>query len=624
MSLKTRLRIAVVALVTLVVLAMSALYLYDFTQMVFKNASERADLVAKQVSGNLPGLLNTEVAARGLHPTSPEEWNAAWTDAIRTDPAIKTMLQRTLAGADMVVDILIADGRGMVLAAANPAQIGKTVAPPKDFRKIQEGFWVANLWDLMTRREDYYTSSPIGVDNAQVLCNVTVVIRSVLVRHDIQPAFNNLALAFSAALFIAVFLGSVLPNLLLGPLQRVSRNIDLIRTGQFDASAPKVQREAAEFAAVQSKLIQLGEQYRGAKQDVTELRSNVDQLLERLEEAVLLFDPSGRLVMAGEPAERLLGKNREELIGHSIEELFPGSTVLGGAIQNAVHSRQSIREQPFIMARAGGNLRLLAAMQVLHKGSSEEPMGTLITLRDAESRRQLELQLDVSTRLAAISRLTGGVAHEIKNPLNAIALHLEVLRDKLPAEQPEVEVIVREIKRLDNVVKTFLNFNKPVELQAHPIDLSDVVEQVLSLVSVDAKSKQVEIETALLPLLWINGDSDLLTQAILNVVNNGLESMQEGGTLTIRTEWAGDECQITIADDGAGIAPEVRDRIFHLYFTTKEQGTGIGLATTFRLVQLHSGTIDFVSEQGIGTTFRFRFPGMPDYRLEATSATSSS
>src|SRR5450432_3059869 len=117
MSLKTRLRIAVVALVTLVVLAMSALYLYDFTQMVFKNASERADLVAKQVSGNLPGLLNTEVAARGLHPASPEEWNAAWTDAIRTDPAIKTMLQRALAGADMVVDILIADGRGMVLAA---------------------------------------------------------------------------------------------------------------------------------------------------------------------------------------------------------------------------------------------------------------------------------------------------------------------------------------------------------------------------------------------------------------------------------------------------------------------------------------------------------------------------
>lgn len=624
MSLKARVRIAVVVLVTLVVLGMSALYLYDFTQMVFKNASERADLVAKQVSGSLPGLLNNGVAAHGLHPATPEEWKAAWTEIIRADPAIKAALQRALAGAELVVDILITDDRGKVLAAANPAQIGKTVSPPRDFRRIQERFWLANLWDLMRRREDYFATSPIGVDNTQVFCNVTVVIRSVLVKHDIQPAFNNLELAFAAALFIAIFLGSVLPNLVLDPLQRVLRNIDLIRTGQFDAAVPRAQHEAAEFAAVQSKLSQLGEQFRGAKQESLELRSNVDQLLQRLEEAVLLFDTSGRLVMAGEPAERLLGKKREEMIGHGVEELFPGSTVLGTAIQSAVQARQSLREQLFTIGRgAAGNVRLLAGIQVLQRGSSHEQMGTLITLRDAESRRQLQLQLDISTRLAAISRLTGGVAHEIKNPLNAIALHLEVLRSKLDAEQPEVDVIMREIKRLDNVVKTFLNFNKPVELNAQPIDLNQVVEQVMALVSVEAESKRVRIESSLQPRLWINGDSDLLKQAILNVVNNALESMQEGGTLAIRTECDGDECQITIADDGGGIAPEIRDRIFHLYFTTKEQGSGIGLATTFRLVQLHSGTIDFVSEQGKGTTFRIRFPGMPDYQLEATSATSS-
>jgi PAS domain S-box-containing protein len=350
----------------------------------------------------------------------------------------------------------------------------------------------------------------------------------------------------------------------------------------------------------------------------------VDQLLQRLEEAVLLFDTSGRLVMAGEPAERLLGKKRDEMIGHSLEELFPGHTVLGGIIESAVRARQSIREQPITIIRdRGGNIRLLAGIQVLQQGSSLEQMGTLITLRDAESRRQLELQLDISSRLAAISRLTGGVAHEIKNPLNAIALHLEVLRSKLDADQPEVEVIMREIKRLDNVVKTFLNFNRPVELHAQPIDLNQVVEQVMALVSVEAESKSIRIESSLQPRLWINGDGDLLKQAILNVVNNGLESMPDGGKLTIRTEWDGDECQLTIADDGAGIAPGIQDRIFHLYFTTKEHGSGIGLATTFRLVQLHSGTIDFVSEQGKGTTFRFRFPGIPDYQLEATSAASS-
>jgi signal transduction histidine kinase len=252
-------------------------------------------------------------------------------------------------------------------------------------------------------------------------------------------------------------------------------------------------------------------------------------------------------------------------------------------------------------------------------------MGTLVKLRDVDSRRQLERQLDISSRLAAISRLTGGVAHEIKNPLNAMALHLEVLRSRLDTEQPEVDVIAREIKRLDTVVKTFLTFNRPIELQARPLDLDQVMQQVLALVSVDAEAKNIRVETVLTSKLWLNGDPDLLKQAILNVVNNAMEAMAEGGKLVIRTEWNADECQLRVTDDGPGIPAEIQDRIFNLYFTTKQQGSGIGLATTFRVVQLHSGTIDFVSEPGRGTTFRLRFPGMVDYHGEArTSATGTS
>ena len=143
--------------------------------------------------------------------------------------------------------------------------------------------------------------------------------------------------------------------------------------------------------------------------------------------------------------------------------------------------------------------------------------------------------------------------------------------------------------------------------------------------SPEAQAKQVDIEVVLQPRMLINGDPDLLKQAILNVINNGLEAMHDGGKLTVRTTWDGDDCQLEIADAGCGIAPENRERIFNLYFTTKKSGTGIGLATTFRVVQLHSGTIDFVSEPGRGTTFRLRFPAMLDYRSEVLrSATSGS
>jgi PAS domain S-box-containing protein len=478
----------------------------------------------------------------------------------------------------------------------------------------------------MTRREDYSTALPIGISgntNQVVLFNITVLIQSVFLKHDVYPTFKILGLTFASSLFIAIFLGSVLPSLMLNPLERVSRSIDMIRAGQFDTAILPLQRESSEFAAVHSKLSLLGEQYRGARQDALELRSNVEQLLEKLEEAVLFFDNTGRLMMAGDAAQRMLGKSHDEMIGHGLDELFPPSTVLGEMIGRALLTRQSVQDQPVTISRDGsGNVRLLVSVEVLRKGSGPDQMGTLVKLRDVDSRRQLERQLDISSRLAAISRLTGGVAHEIKNPLNAMALHLEVLRSRLESEQPEVEVIGREIKRLDTVVKTFLTFNRPIELQARPLDLDQVMQQVLALVSVDAEAKNIRIETVLTGKLWLNGDPDLLKQAILNVVNNALEAMAEGGKLVIQTELNADECQIRVTDDGPGIPPEIQDRIFNLYFTTKQQGSGIGLATAFRVVQLHSGTIDFVSEPGRGTTFRLRFPGMVDYHGEARTSTT--
>ncbi len=468
----------------------------------------------------------------------------------------------------------------------------------------------------MTRSENYSTTRKIGVGN-QPLFLIEVVIRSDFVRSDIEPALKSLALAFGAALFIGVFLGSVLPNLVLDPVGRMSQTIDSILAGQFETEPARSQREAREFADVQSKLSVLGQQFRGAKRDASEMRSNIEQLLQRLEQGVLLFDNTGRLMMASDPAARLLGTSHMDIIGRRVEELFSIATALGEVIGNAVRDKQTVRDQPVTLARNGaGSVKLLVSVHVLRRGPGQEDLGTLVAIRDVESRRQLERQLDLSSRLGALSRLTSGVAHEIKNPLNAMALQLEVLRGKLRGEQPEVDVIAGEIKRLDNVVKTFLNFNRPIELEAKAINLSELVEDVLALVSHEARAKNVQVESVLEEALMVNGDANLLKQAILNVVNNALEAMPKGGRLTVRTAWDGDDCQLEISDAGSGIAPEVRDRIFNLYFTTKQGGSGIGLATTFRVVQLHGGTIDFVSELGKGTTFRLRFPGMLDYRGE--------
>jgi PAS domain S-box-containing protein len=618
MSLKARLRGAIVTLVTAVVVVMSLLYLADFTKASFSAASDRADLIADQFHIYLENRLKVETARLGIQPSSSVEWEDTWTGIIRQDPDITELLMSTLAKSDLALAILITDEHGNILAASPPVTNSGAFARAEDIHQIQQRWWAVNLWDLMTRREDYVSTRPIGLQGGKhVLFNITVVIRSVLLKHSVEPALKNLLLAFALSLGVAIILGAVLPNVILDPLQRVSQSIDLIRTGQFGAAALAERRESREFADVHSKLSLLDEQYRGAKQDASELRTNIEQLLHRLEEGVLLIDDRGRVVMASEPAERMLGKTREQMADRSSLSELLGSSILGQA---------PVEDQPVEISRDGKTIRLLASVQPLQNGAAGENLGMLVTLRDVESRRQLEQQLDVSSRLAAISRLTGGVAHEIKNPLNAMALHLEVLKGKLDGEQPEIEVIGREIKRLDSVVKTFLNFNRPVDLNYRPIDLNDLVKQVLALVSLDANAKNVALKTVLEhDQLWINGDPDLLKQAVINVINNGMEAMTDGGTLTTRTSSDGGQCQLIVNDAGPGIALEIQNRVFQLYFTTKESGSGIGLATTFRVVQLHNGTIDFTSEPGKGTTFRLRFPRMVDYQGEVfTSATTGS
>jgi signal transduction histidine kinase len=261
--------------------------------------------------------------------------------------------------------------------------------------------------------------------------------------------------------------------------------------------------------------------------------------------------------------------------------------------------------------------RLLLSVDRLPGGS------TLVRLRDAEGRRLVESQLNLSTRLAAINRLTGGVAHEIKNPLNSIALRLELLRNRVlpevPSAKDEIDVIAQEITRLDRVVRTFLDFTRPMELRERPFDLAATAKALVELMRPDLEKDGVRLELSGLdqeaPLL---GDEGLIKQAVMNVLSNAQEAMSNGsgGVLSVTLDGNGDEYRLTIGDTGAGIPHELRDRIFQLYYSTKAKGSGIGLAMAFRAVQLHNGAIEVGGEEGRGAALTLRFPAQ---RSEATA-----
>ncbi|MEP7352313.1 MAG: HAMP domain-containing sensor histidine kinase [Acidobacteriota bacterium] len=228
-------------------------------------------------------------------------------------------------------------------------------------------------------------------------------------------------------------------------------------------------------------------------------------------------------------------------------------------------------------------------------------------------------QLDVATRLAAISRLSGGVAHEIKNPLNAILLRLDLLRARIGDTDDEVtkefEILSKEVLRLDRVVKTFLDFTRPVEVHFEELDLAMLVREVADFIRPQAASAKITLEcvTPDGPCL-MRGDPDLLKQAALNLVTNAVEAMSNtGGMLRLSVRRLSGKLILEVVDDGPGIPVNVRNKVFQLYFTTKSRGSGIGLAMTYRAVQLHNGTVSFSSgnaggESGRGTIFHLEFP----------------
>ncbi|MEO8679373.1 MAG: ATP-binding protein [Vicinamibacterales bacterium] len=237
-------------------------------------------------------------------------------------------------------------------------------------------------------------------------------------------------------------------------------------------------------------------------------------------------------------------------------------------------------------------------------------------LRAVGSGRLQPAQLvELSRRIAGIGRLTTGVTHEAKNPLNAMTIHLELLKEKLAdpaAAAVHVDVIAKEIRRLDEVIQRFLQFVRPVELSLAPVVLAPLVAGVLEVVRPEAERAGVLIECRCTNgALSVEGDAALLRDALLNLAQNALQAMPGGGRLSIACGPAADgRVEIRVADTGAGIPPEHLALIFDLYFTTKTGGSGVGLPTVYRTVTVHNGDIGVESVEGRGTTFTMTLPAL--------------
>jgi PAS domain S-box-containing protein len=609
MPLKTRLMVLLAGTLLLIALAISAVHLNGLVATWLESVRDRSELTAQFVKTLVLERID-ELTVRS-NPASVEEASRLWIEFVKTDPQITKTLESTLAPSRTVVEISIAGESGVVLASSDPRRVGKPMTLHPTVAKLQTLSPLDRFLETIESQRDYETRIPLGPTSQQgnktPLFTIQVLVSSVLQRDALLPHIRTIAAVSAGAVLLAILMSLSLANQALRPLETFSRRLDEIATGAVPPPSPPPGTTTKEFAVVQSKLDLLGEQFRSAQ-----------KLVENLQDAILVVDAEQRIILAGEPAQRLLGIARTGLVGRTLAEALPRQTELCSVLQKAMHLQLPIADREVIWPRNNQpGLRLLVSVDML-PGANDRG-GALVTLRDAEGRQQVQSQLDLSERLGAIGRLTGGVAHEIKNPLNSIALRLEVLRSKVSQDSPEanheIDIIAGEVTRLDRVVKTFLDFTRPVSMTFADVDLKVLLAEVAQLVEPEAAKAQVTINQVSEPgsLFNMRGDRDLLKQAILNVVMNGIEAMPEGGSLRIKIESLlssrqGRQAVIGISDSGPGIPVDQRDKIFQLYFTTKSKGSGIGLAIAFRVAQLHGGKLEFSSNLGQGTTFIFLLP----------------
>jgi signal transduction histidine kinase len=604
--LKTKLVLAISGMVFMLVAAFCYIYISYRVRQSTTEASDRALFVAKEIQESARAA--TFDLQLDVNLEDPQLVQTALENRLQNDKGLNTLLQTILGYSKTTYDAGIADMNGRAIVHTEQGAVGKQLEQRANYEDLAGASFIRQLQIIYGQPRVYDVYLHIQQGNGQRFGNIRVGVSTVFLASEIQPQLTR-ALTYSAlAILLSLALAAGVSNIALRPLEAIGRRLDQMTAEVPDMQPPPDSSRVDEYSLVNNKIDRLGRQIRDVKEVFSTLKGNLDQIMGTLQDGLVLFTSDSHVVLVSASAERFVGIPRQEILGKVVEEIFTDANMLGRIVLDAFALHRAIPQREIELEN--GRRIQIALDFIAERG---ERIGALLTMRDAESVRRIENEIELSRRLAAIGRLTSGVAHEVKNPINAIVVHLELLREKMREVDPDtrrhMDIIGSEIHRLDRVVETLVDFNRPFDLRLSSFDLRRVVDEVGMLASPEAARLGVKVETHLgSDALPVKADNDLVKQALLNVVLNGVQSMAQGGTLTLIAHRDDAAASIEVRDQGEGIPPEIRDKVFNLYFTTKKSGSGIGLAMSYRVLQMHSGSLDFTTEMGLGTTFRLFLP----------------
>jgi signal transduction histidine kinase len=613
----------VTAIVGLAIVALSAINLTRLAGVVLHESDARGRLLANAIFHR----------AREVVTATPDAYSA-----MRGDPGLRAILESSIYG-ESIVDAAVLDAAGVIVAASDPAREGRRMPARGDLGALLE----RSAWDqlsvIYSREGQTLEVRQRMMLGEQEFGSIRIGVSTLLMRQELTASVRPALVAAIAALVIAVLVAGVLAQLVLRPIHVIRSGLTRLGKGEFGVTLDLPPGD--EFSELGAFFNNVSQQLSADRSLLAGQKAHLQSAVEHLEDAVALFNPAGELLFTNPAMQPVLPP---EAVGRAVRGLLPAGHPYTQLVEETLAARRS--RGPVHVRLTDAEDELLVMTHVVEgKGGI---VGVLLVARNLAYLSRMQSTLAYSRKLVALGRLTAGIAHEVKNPLNAMMIHLELLRTKLRAaarqavphaeavaapvapaggalaaarrELPapmiaqgaleHVEVIESEIRRLDEVVQGFLKFTRPEDLRLQPVRPQTLFEEILPVIQSEAQRNAVTVHVECPPHVpAVNGDAGMLRQVFLNLAINACQAMPSGGVLRL-VAGAGPRgrVEVRVEDTGVGIPPENLQKIFDLYFTTKDHGTGIGLSMVYRIVQLHDGEIEVESTPGRGTTFKVLLP----------------
>ena len=621
--------IGVTSIVGAVVVALSLVHLSNLARVKLEESRARAELLAKAIFHRA-----REVIGAGVDPY----------EALRADPGLRSILESSLYSRNVTFAAIV-DVNGVAVVHADPGFEGRSMPPEELLSEVlakPAQSELAAIYSGQGRNLEF--RQPLLLGNTE-FGSIRIGVSTLLIRQDLGLSLKPAVATALAALVVAIGVAVLLAQLLLRPIHMISSGLTRLGRGELDVHLDLNQSD--EFGELGTSFNAVSAQLSADRSQMAGQVANLESAVEHLEDALAIVSPRGELLFAN-PAMRTLLPNAAS--GMPLSRLVaPDHPVLRLSEQTLMTGQSRGPLATTFPDIGGGESGERLVMTHAVNDAKGQLVGIMFIARNVEYLSQMQSTIRYSRKLAALGRLSAGVAHEVKNPLNAMMIHLELLRQQfalppaagstLPEHQGRadhgrgltsavpapvatvaapaidaaaalrsVDTIADEIRRLDEVVQGFLKFSRPEDLRLQPVSLESLFREIVPIVQPEAERAHVDLRVEC-DAPDVNGDPAMLRQAFLNLALNACQAMPNGGTLRIRCEAAGGRrVAVSFADTGVGIKPEHLSRIFNLYFTTKVKGSGIGLSMVYRTVQMHDGEIEVQSTPGAGTTFRVLLP----------------